>query len=155
LDIEPWPNRMVATIQKELAQRITAKPRTKDYSALSVWIQSQCKASIVRVMPPSVFWPAPKVESAILDIQPQKIMRRRISDPEFFHRLIRNTFLHRRKYLRSALVSAVKPDLGKPEVDEVMAELNLDAQARAEQLTPQQLLELSDCVARKMESDQD
>ncbi len=150
LDMKPWPTRMVATIQKELAQRIIAKPRTKDYSALSVWIQAQCKAEIVRLMPPRVFWPAPKVDSAILDIQPQKIMRKRIKDPDFFHRLVRNIFIHRRKFLRSALVSAVKPDLDKPAVDEIMDEMEFDAQTRAEQLTPQRLLELSDCVARKM-----
>ncbi len=75
LDIEPWPVCMVATIQRELAERITAAPRTKDYSALSIWMQAQCQTEIVRVMAPSVFWPRPKVESAILAIRPQKILR--------------------------------------------------------------------------------
>src|SRR5690606_8872656 len=56
LDIEPWPVQMVATIQRELAERITARPRTKDYSALSVWMQAQCQVEIVRTMGPSVFW---------------------------------------------------------------------------------------------------
>jgi len=63
---------------------------------------------------------------------------------------VRNIFIHRRKFLRSALVSAVKPDLDKPAVDEIMKEMEFDAQTRAEQLAPQRLLELSDCVARKM-----
>ena len=62
------PHSMTVTIQKELAERIIAPPSTKDYSALSVWIQSQCTAEIVRLMPPSVFWPAPKVTSAVLKI---------------------------------------------------------------------------------------
>jgi 16S rRNA (adenine1518-N6/adenine1519-N6)-dimethyltransferase len=146
LDIEPWPTRMVATIQKELAERITAKPSTKDYSALSVWMQSQCKTEIVRVMAPTVFWPQPKVESAILDIQPQKILRRRIRNPDFFHDLVRKIFLHRRKFLRSALVSAVKPELGKADVDEVMESMQFGSNTRAEELTPQQLLDLSDEV---------
>ncbi len=146
LDVEPWPTRMVATIQKELAQRITARPRTKDYSALSVWMQAQCKAEIVRIMPPSVFWPRPKVESAILDIRPQKVLRKQLVDPSFFHQLVRNIFLHRRKFLRSALLSAVKPHLGKAEVDQVLQTLELDASVRAEQLTPGQLIELCDLV---------
>src|SRR4029078_4507406 len=60
------PHSMTVTIQKELAERIIAPPSTKDYSALSVWIQSQCTAEIVRLMPPSVFWPEPKGTSAIL-----------------------------------------------------------------------------------------
>lgn len=146
LDIDPWPQRMVATIQKELAQRITAKPSTKDYSALSIWIQAQCKCQIVRTMPPSVFWPRPKVDSAILDIQPQKIMRKRLQDPKAFHTFVRNVFLHRRKFLRSALISAVKNELGKADVDAVMAHLTLDEKSRAEQLNPHEMIELFDAI---------
>lgn len=149
LSIEPWPVRMVATIQRELAERITAAPRSKDYSALSVWIQAQCRAEIVRVMPSSVFWPRPKVESAILDIRPQQVMRKRIGDCEGFHRFVRGIFIHRRKFLRSALYSSVKDRMEKSDVDAVLAELGLDAQARAEQLNPQQMLDLFDAVQRQ------
>lgn len=151
LNMEPWPSRMVATIQKELAQRITAKPRSKDYSALSVWIQAQCRAEIVRLMPPSVFWPRPKVDSAILDIRPQKVLRKRIQNREHFHALVRAIFLHRRKFLRSALLSAVKPKLGKQDVDDVLAELQVDPSARAEQLSPLQMIELSELIRRRGE----
>lgn len=146
LDMDPWPVQMVATIQKELAQRITAQPRSKDYSALSVWMQAQCKAEIVRIMPPSVFWPQPKVDSAILNIEPQKLLRKRLQDPKHFHGLVRAIFLHRRKFLRSALYSAVQKDLSKSDVDEILASMNLDGTARAEQLTPLQMIELSDMV---------
>lgn len=146
LNLDPWPTRMVATIQKELAQRITAKPSTKDYSALSIWMQSQCKSEIVRIMPPTVFWPQPRVDSAILDIQPQKVLRKRIQDVKHFHQLVRAIFLHRRKFLRSALHSAVKTLLTKQDVDEILAEMMLDGSARAEQLTPQQMIELTELV---------
>lgn len=152
LDIEPWPVRMVATIQRELAERIVAKPRTKDYSALSVWMQAQCQVEIVRTMPPSVFWPRPRVESAILDIQPQKVLRARIPDREHFHALVRAIFLHRRKFLRSALASAVKDRLDKSQVDEVLAHMELDATVRAEQLTPQQMIELSELIRQKAQA---
>ena len=74
------PHSMTVTIQKELADRIIAAPSTKDYSALSVWIQSQCTAEIVRLMPPSVFWPEPKVTSAILHIVVDPAKRARIKD---------------------------------------------------------------------------
>lgn len=146
LNIEPWPSRMVVTIQRELAERICAKPSTKDYSALTVWIQSQCRCDIVRIMSPSVFWPQPKVDSAILDIQPEKVRRDRIPHREHFHDLVRKIFLHRRKFLRSALLSAVKETLDKPQVDEILQKLELGANARAEQLTPQQLIELCEMV---------
>ncbi len=94
------PYSMTVTIQKELAERITALPSTKDYSALSVWIQSQCMAEIVRIMPPSVFWPAPKVSSAILHIIVDQGKQSKISDLSFFHQITKALFLHRRKFLR-------------------------------------------------------
>ena len=149
LNIEPWPVRMVTTIQRELAERICAKPSSKDYSALSIWMQAQCRCNIVRIMPPSVFWPRPKVESAILDIQPQKVLRDRIPDREFFHQLVRGIFTHRRKFLRSALISATKDSLTKDDVDTILAELGFEASSRAEQLSPQQLLELSEAVRKR------
>jgi 16S rRNA (adenine1518-N6/adenine1519-N6)-dimethyltransferase len=150
LEIEPWPTRMVATIQRELAERITASPRTRDYSALSVWIQAQCRAEIVRIMPPSVFWPQPKVDSAILDIRPQKVLRDRIGDRRYFHTTVRNIFLHRRKYLRSALISAVKGDLDKEGVDGVLEALNIEPNLRAEQLAPQQMIELVQALRERI-----
>ncbi len=153
LDIDPWPVRMVATIQRELAERITAQPRTKDYSALSVWMQAQCQTEIVRTMAPSVFWPRPKVESAILDIRPQKVLRMRIADCQHFHALVRGIFIHRRKFLRSALASAVKDRLDKSQVDSILAELELDATVRAEQLTPHQMIELA-ALVKKLETQQ-
>ncbi len=146
LDIEPWPVRMVATIQRELAERIAAQPRSRDYSALSIWIQSQARVEIVRTMPASVFWPRPNVESAILDIRPQVILRDRLSDRQQFHQFVRGLFLHRRKFLRSALISATKEHLDKGQVDEILADLDHSADVRGEQLTVEQMIELFEAV---------
>jgi 16S rRNA (adenine1518-N6/adenine1519-N6)-dimethyltransferase len=152
LDIEPYPTRMVATIQKELGQRIAAKTSTRDYSSLSVWMQAQCKVNIVRLMSPSVFWPRPKVDSAIIDIQPQKILRQRIPQPDRFHDLVRKIFIHRRKFLRSAFASAVKGSLEKSDVDEILAELGFDGTSRAEQLSPDQFIALAKLVYARSDS---
>lgn len=142
LDHSPRPALMVATIQKELAERICSPPSTKDYSALSVWIQAQCKTKIVRVLPPSVFWPRPKVTSAILKITPLDSLRERIADPEFFHRTIRAIFLHRRKFLRSTTISAMKNQLDKSDVDQVLSELGFAEGDRAEEQPVERLIEL-------------
>lgn len=142
LYFQPWPSGMVVTIQKELAERIVAKPRTKDYSALSIWIQSQCECEIVRIMPPSVFWPRPKVDSAILKIEPKQELRSRLNDAPYFHATVRAIFLHRRKYLRSALISAMKDQLDRNEVDAVLASQGLGPEARAEELTIEQMISL-------------
>lgn len=140
------PVMMVVTIQKELADKITAVPRTKDYAALSVWIQSLSAAEILRILPPSVFWPRPKIQSAIIRIIPNDEQRRRIPDLEFFHTFVRALFLHRRKFLRSCLLSAVKNRLDKPEIDAIMNGLLLGATSRAEELSIDQIQQLSESV---------
>ncbi len=140
------PRTMTVTIQKELAQRITARPGCKDYSALSVWVQSQCRVEILRILPPEVFWPRPKVSSAFIQITLDDELRRRIPDRAFFHVFVRAMFLHRRKFLRSQLLGAVGGRLGKPEVDAVLARLNLDGTLRAEQLDVDAMLALCEAV---------
>ena len=144
------PSRMVVTIQKELADRIVARPRTKDYGSLSVWVQSLCHVEVLRLLSPSVFWPRPKVMSAILDIVPVESKRERIGDVAFFHTFARSVFFHRRKFLRSVLLSAYKGRLDKPAVDEILAQRGLPGDARAEQLDLDAMRELCQTIARRL-----
>ena len=135
---------MTCTIQKEVADRIVARPGTKDYGALTIWVQSQCRAEIVRILPPSVFWPRPKVSSAFVQIalDPERLSR--IPDRGFFHDFTRAIFLHRRKLLRSGLVALGQID--KPAADRIMADLGLAPNARAEELAPEVILALCGAV---------
>jgi 16S rRNA (adenine1518-N6/adenine1519-N6)-dimethyltransferase len=142
----PSPDAMVVTIQKELADRIVAGPGSKDYGALSVWVQSLCKCHIVRVLPPTVFWPRPKVHSAILRMDAVPQWRARLADVDHFHQTVRALFFHRRKLLRSVVISAMKGRLSKAEVDEVLKELGHDETSRAEQLSVQQLQQLAESL---------
>ncbi len=144
------PHSMTVTIQKELADRIVAEPGTSEYAALSIWIQSQCRAEIVRIMPPSVFWPRPKVHSAIMHIANDTQRRDRIPDRTFFHQFVRSMFFHRRKFLRSVLISAVKDKLEKPDVDRILHQVGLDPTLRAEQLDVETMLRLSETVRQAM-----
>lgn len=150
LFLDPRPVSMTVTIQKELADRMTAVPRTKDYGALSIWIQSQCETEILRILPPTVFWPRPKVDSAILQIRPNPDLRARIPDPSFFHAFTRAMFFHRRKLLRSELLSAFKKRLDKPAVDSLLQELGLDGNARAEELDVKGILDLCEVVRQRV-----
>lgn len=150
LRLEFVPASMTVTIQKELADRILAKPNTKDYGALSVWIQSLCDPHLVRVMPPTVFWPRPKVDSAILHIEYRPDKRARIPDLEFFHTFVRSMFFHRRKFMRSVAISAFKGRLTKPQVDEVLNSLGLGPDARTEQLSIEQIQEMSERFRQKL-----
>lgn len=146
LALEAPPCLMAVTIQKELADRINAPPGIKDYGALSVWVQSQCRVEVVRVMPPDVFWPRPAVSSAIVRIRLDETLRGRIPDRAFFHQFVRAMFLHRRKFLRSDLLAATKGQLDKPAVDAVLAGLGLAGTERAEVLDPGQMLALCEAV---------
>jgi 16S rRNA (adenine1518-N6/adenine1519-N6)-dimethyltransferase len=150
LDAPIVPKSMTVTIQKEVGDRLVAVPRTKDYSALSIWVQSLCEVEIVRVMPPQVFWPRPKVDSAIIQIRPSPAKRALIPDLKFFHEFVRAMFFHRRKFLRSVILSAFKDRLGKPDVDEVLASLGLAQQTRAEELDVAMMLTLCEAVRAKL-----
>jgi 16S rRNA (adenine1518-N6/adenine1519-N6)-dimethyltransferase len=139
------PVLMCVTIQKELADRITAKPGRKDWGALSLWTQSQCRTEIIRIMPPNVFFPRPKVDSAIIRLYLDEKKRAKIPDLKYWNEFGRAIFFHRRKFLRAELCSAFKNTIPKLRIDEIMAEMNFDAAARAETLplkTMQQLAEL-------------
>ena len=143
--IDTPPSLMCVTIQKELADRIVAKPRSKDWGALSLWIQSQCRTEIVRIMPPNVFWPRPKVESAIIRLTLDEKRRNKIPDLKFFNEFCRAIFFHRRKFLRAELCSAFKQTIPKERIDGIMDEMQFDTTTRAETLplkTMQRLCEL-------------
>ncbi|HEV3137577.1 MAG TPA: 16S rRNA (adenine(1518)-N(6)/adenine(1519)-N(6))-dimethyltransferase RsmA [Pirellulales bacterium] len=144
------PESMTVTIQKELADRITAKPGTKDYGALGVWIQSQCRTELVRNLPPTVFWPRPKVHSAIIHIAVDQQMRRQLPDGAFFHDFVRSLFFHRRKFLRSVLQSALKGRLDKSAIDELLADTGLSPVCRAEQLDVAAILALAEAVRARL-----
>nr|WP_261360702.1 16S rRNA (adenine(1518)-N(6)/adenine(1519)-N(6))-dimethyltransferase RsmA [Aeoliella straminimaris] len=146
LSCEHTPHSMVATIQKEVAERIVAQPWTKDYSALSVWMQAQCDCEIVRVMAPSVFWPRPKVDSAIIRIVVNEEKRNSIPDPTYFHQFVRSIFLHRRKFLRANVVAAMKKHLNKEQVDQLMDEMDFGPDTRTEQLAVETLLAFTEKV---------
>ena len=145
LALDRPPATMTVTVQKEVANRIVAPPGVKDYGALAIWVQSQCRAEIVRVLPPSVFWPRPKVSSAFVHIVLDEARRQRIPDRAFFHAFVRAIFCHRRKMLRSELISSQK-QLDKPQVDELLAKLAMSPTVRAEQLGIDDMLRLCEAV---------
>ena len=150
LALDTPPRTMTVTIQRELAERITAAPGTKDYGALSIWMQSQCRVEIVRLMAPAVFWPRPKITSAIVHVVVDEPLRSRIADREFFHGFVRAMFFHRRKFLRSELLAAFKNHLDKPQVDGLLARLDLSPTVRAEQLDVETFLVLAEAVRAEL-----
>jgi 16S rRNA (adenine1518-N6/adenine1519-N6)-dimethyltransferase len=140
--------RMVVTIQWELGLRLAAQPSTKDYSALSVIVQSLADVEIVRRLPPSAFWPRPKVDSAIVCIRPRPEKRDRIADLPGFHVFIRELYLHRRKNLRGALLPIFRECYSKAALDGLLIENRFDPAGRAEALSVEEHLRLFDSLGR-------
>jgi 16S rRNA (adenine1518-N6/adenine1519-N6)-dimethyltransferase len=130
--------RMVVMVQWEMAERLTADVATKDYGALAVLVQSLAEVTIVRRLAPSVFWPKPKVDSAIVFIKPSAAMRKKVSDPPKFRAFLRDLYTHRRKNLRQALAGWPSGRKDKKEVDTRLAKLGYDGTARAETLDLEQ-----------------
>ncbi len=147
LQLDRPPETMTVTIQLELAERLVARPKTSDYGALSVWVQSQCDVELVRTLPPDAFWPRPKVTSAIVQIRLDLARRAQIADRAFFHQFVRNLFLHRRKLLRGSLLSGFKGLLDKAAVDALLAGQRLPPDCRAEELEPRAIQALAEAAA--------
>jgi 16S rRNA (adenine1518-N6/adenine1519-N6)-dimethyltransferase len=147
------PARIVVTIQKELADRMVAPPKTEAYGALSVLCQALADVSLVRVLPPSVFWPRPKVDSAIVMLVPDPSKREAVGDLAWFHSVVRRVFLHRRKVLRSVLSSLYRDRWTKPEIDTLLESLGLDGGIRAEAMDVDEFISLASALGGRSEAE--
>lgn len=134
--------RLVVTVQWEVAARLAAVPSTPDYGALSVLVQSLADVSIIRRVPPAAFWPRPKVDSAFVRICPSRDKRAAIADLPAFHRFVHQLYLHRRKNLRGALLPHLGERFSKPELDAALRQNGFDPAGRAEALTVSEHLRL-------------
>jgi 16S rRNA (adenine1518-N6/adenine1519-N6)-dimethyltransferase len=149
---ELHPALMVVTIQRELAERMIAAPSSPPYGSLAILMQALAEVSIIRVLPPSVFWPRPKVESAVVMIRPDS-ERCAGLDVAWFHDIVRKTFLHRRKNLRRVLADLWDERWTKAEVDAWLASLGFDGQIRAEALSAEQFRRLADALKTRWGSE--
>jgi 16S rRNA (adenine1518-N6/adenine1519-N6)-dimethyltransferase len=138
--------RMVVTVQFELAERLVARPGTKEYGSLAVLVQSLADVELVRKMPPGLFWPRPSVDSALVLVKPSMAKRSRIPNLERFHRFCRDLYLHRRKNLRGALHAFCKDRFSKEELDRHLFAHGFDPAGRAELLSVEEHLTLCETM---------
>lgn len=136
----PW-SRMVVTIQSELADRMVAVPKTSDYSALSVWLQAQCRMAILRRLPPTVFWPRPKVDSAIVQLDRDVEKQSRLIDRTAFHEFLRVIFTQRRKHLIGVVAKVLADRIDRAALEAIHHDLGWLTTIRAEELGVEQLVD--------------
>ena len=129
------PRRMVVTLQREVAQRLTAPPRCKDYGALTVLTQLWYHVTIAHVVSPRCFYPAPTVDSAIVVLD-RRDPRVKLEPAARFREIVRAGFGHRRKMLRKLLA-----EFG--DVEAAFARVGVKTSARAEELSLEQWILLA------------
>ena len=129
-------------VQKEVAERLYAKPGTKDYGALSVWIQSYVRVEWGFVVGPGAFNPPPKVDSAVVTFIPLP-RERHPADPKALSSILKLCFQLRRKQLQSILRRA-----GRDDTAAALERLGIAPEARPETLTPEQFQQLAGIFGR-------
>jgi len=139
LEQEPRPSLMVLTVQKEVAQRICAKPPKMNLLAVSVQVLG--RPEIVKKVPAECFIPRPRVESAIIriaDLSNRHLGEAGVSSEKFF-RVAKIIFGGRRKIILNNIASA----LGKPRAYSLLQEASIDSTKRAGELTVAELIQLA------------
>ena len=125
--------RVTVMVQKEVAQRIAAKPGTADYGAFTVFCQFYAQPELLFDVPPHCFMPQPKVTSEVVSLKVRKALPWDIQDKALFFRVVKASFAMRRKTLQNGLASGF-PELGKAGVAEVLEAVGLPAAVRGETL---------------------
>ncbi|NLO96854.1 MAG: ribosomal RNA small subunit methyltransferase A [Peptococcaceae bacterium] len=122
---------MTVMVQKEVAQRMTAGPGSRDYGILSIAIQLAAEAEILFDVPPAAFWPQPKVTSSVVKLNIRPYPGFMVDQQDFF-RVVRAAFAQRRKTLLNALTAGLK--LPKESVQQVLQFLDFPLNIRPEEL---------------------
>lgn len=133
-------------VQKEVAERMQAKPGTKDYGALSLAVQYYAEPRIAANVPPNCFMPRPTVGSAVIHLEHREIPPVKVEDEKFMFDLIRAAFNQRRKMLPNALMGAGIPGLTKENITESLNKIGIPETIRGEKLSLQEFAMLSDLL---------
>ena len=135
-------------VQKEVAQRIAAKPGSADYSAFTVFCQYYAEPELLFDVPPHCFLPAPKVTSAVITLRTRKERPWEILDQDVFFRTVRASFAMRRKKLSNGLASGF-PELGKSGAAEVIAACGFNENVRGETLSIPEFAAIANEIVRR------
>lgn len=138
----------VVMMQKEVADRISAEPNTKAYGSLSIAVQYYMTAKVAFVVPCTVFVPAPNVDSAILKMKRREQPLVEVKDEDFFFRVSKISFVHRRKTLWNNLTSHFgKSEEVKTKLEQALGNANIKPSIRGEALSIPDFARLSDALS--------
>ena len=134
-------------IQKEVAERLVAKPATKEYGILTLAVGYRCQVEIVRNVPAKSFFPIPEVDSAIIKLIPYQTPPVEVDDESFFFRIVKVAFSQRRKTLLNTL-NTISHQLGldKKELESVLTKIEINPQRRGETLNITEFAKLANLL---------
>ena len=135
-------------VQKEVAERMCASPRTGEYGAFSLLVQWYTEPERLFDVPPHCFVPQPKVTSAVVRMTRREKKPAAVLDQAFFFRVIRAAFNQRRKTLPNALTAGIG-GLDRPSAEAALAAAGISARARGEELSLEQFAALSNALFRR------
>ena len=138
--------RIVLTIQLEVAERLNAPPGSKDYGFLTVVTQYHSETKILRQLPTQIFWPQPKVNSAVVKLTP-RAEKPPLTDYAMFRAVARAVFDYRRKNLLNALDRAKIGGLDKARIKSAIEQSGLDPLIRGESLAVPQICVLANSLS--------
>ncbi len=135
-------------VQKEVAQRIAAKPGTADYSAFTVFCQFYAQPELLFDVPAHCFMPQPKVTSAVITLRPYTQLPWDVEDEQMFFRVVRASFAMRRKTLHNGLAAGF-PELGKTGAKEVLTQCGFPENVRGETLSIPEFAKIANEIVRR------
>lgn len=136
---------IVVMVQKEVAERICAKPGKKDYGAITLLCQYYTEPEIVCVVPAGSFYPPPKVDSAVLRMRVLDKPAVSVKDEKMFFRIVKASFAQRRKTLLNCLQSGFSAE--KQRVSQVLLDIGIDPQIRGEKLGLEEFAKIADAFS--------
>ncbi|MBN2454958.1 MAG: ribosomal RNA small subunit methyltransferase A [Sedimentisphaerales bacterium] len=134
---------MYVTVQKEVAERMVAKPNSKNYGPLSIFLSAAGEVRLIRRLKPSVFWPEPKVYSAMVSFIRSTKKANQIKDFTIFSEVVSLFMGHRRKMLKSCCKLAADAITGIDCWLEILRRANIDSNKRPAQLSPEDYILIS------------
>lgn len=141
---------IVVMVQKEVADRMNAKPNTKDYGALSVAVQYYCDTEIVAKAPRHMFMPQPNVDSTVIGLHVREEQIYHVDNEDIFFKTVKASFGQRRKTLLNSLGGL--GFLSKDQIKEALKEANIDEKRRGETLSIEEFATLANAVNTKVPS---
>ncbi len=142
-------NRMVLMMQKEVASRLKAQPKTKEYNSLSIAISYYTTISKVTEVSKNAFHPRPAVDSTVIRLDRLEKPSVEVKDETFFFTLVRKAFVQRRKTLINNLLAGYG-ELSRFDFEQILNHLNIPLDIRADNLSISDYAVLSECIQEKV-----